>query len=546
MDNTLLYLLHRFIALMPEFHHKTTAAIDPKLLSSLKEEIEAYPNTYATLSDSEKISQFIDLNHQLIALMIREPAITTQENQQYFSDIFTALATLCIHLYEIMQAEKIDISNTTKHNLMNKLVITTTSQRVAKLSKKLFLIFYHSYSSAENTFDHLVNLKLLAHRLGLKGHSVLSSTLQQAEAPMDINFESFEPQYTMPEALYSFWNFSQKMPITSLKSCVNQTLFSLQAVVDSQHQFADITHCAQLVDQYHAGKVIVISSGLYNHSANFILADNLLAVLNRGIYAKREGADFYYIGNHDAVTPELIQSLFCATISTSHQSAYYEALFRTGIYEKLQLTAAEKYDLPAKHQTVGNCTWANIKMTVQALLLIHLIKQYPESPLPDLKKIAHYYYKAWTDFDRTYALMIYLQRYFYHPQAHPCKADKDLLKNQLLMQHDLKKPGEVQRGVLATKALGDEAVQALMSAIQEHTDDIKNAHQALQFLKHCQEQAAQDDYQSEVAVEDPVLIEDPPSYLTSFKIHSTKVSIQAAYLKTSGQYFSNPFANIRW
>ncbi len=516
MHDTLQHYLSQFLALIITLPEQKSALINPDLITLIKAKITAYPELFSTLPTTDKLAQFIDPSHQLITLMAAESNITSKENQHFFSAVFFDLANLCIQLYETMQTDKLDIPEVAKHALMNKLVIANTSLQVSDLSKKLFLLFYHSYTPHENTFDHLIDLKLLAHRLGLKGISLLHSA-KQPDEPIEVNFESFEPQYTMPEALYSFWNFSQKTPIDNLKYCVNQTLFSLQAIVDSQHHFADIAHCSQLVEQYQAGQVIVISSGLYNHSANFILADTLIVILNRGAYAKHAGADFYTIGNQAAITPQLVQSLFSATVSTAKQAAYYEALFRYGIYEKLQLSPAEAYDLPAKNQSVGNCTWANIKMTIQALLLIHLLKQYADFPLTELKKIAHYYYKTWTDFDRTRALKLYLYRYFYH--ATPCKADKDLLKNQLLMQYDLKKPGEVQRGILAVKALGAEIVHNLLLSLQHHVKEVPQVQQAIQFILHCQAQAMQ-----ERVADDPEnadLLEEKPSYLTSFSIHLT-------------------------
>ena len=140
MDDTLQHYISQFLSLIIQLPEQKSALIDPDLITLIKAKITAYPELFSTLPTTDKLTQFIELSHQLITLMASESNITSKENQHFFSEVFFDLASLCIQLYETIQADKLDISEVEKHSLMNKLIITNTSLQVSGLSKKLFLL----------------------------------------------------------------------------------------------------------------------------------------------------------------------------------------------------------------------------------------------------------------------------------------------------------------------------------------------------------------------------------------------------------------------
>jgi ankyrin repeat protein len=166
----------------------------------------------------------------------------------------------------------------------------------------------------------------------------------------------------------------------------------IQALAEAASKSQD---ARKMMEQLKEGKTVIIPCGWKDHSTAVIISGNTLIKANRGYgCGKTPGMKLFKIQKQEQLQ-NAIEKLIKNYNANEEKG---KAFFNEKLNELLNL---KYYDLVEKKgQTSGNCTWASAKLTLEAAILLELLKNHPEAPMDLLKENAHEIYSSFSSFYR--------------------------------------------------------------------------------------------------------------------------------------------------
>jgi len=391
----------------------------------------------------------------------------------------------------------------------------------------------HNHLQPENNANMMRyhNIKLLAHHLNLKGE-VFASFPPQVARPQ-VSLEGFYTTVTFPEIAHSFEEFVHDPDIqnrfdgrTKVLNNVIQSL-RLSANLLTNHTLATRS---QLIHDGLRESSIVVASGFRGHSANFLLGKGKTRtmILNRGIGSEgnNAGVRSSTIGNPSVLTPELITDMQALSLKTMED--YREFTDKT-LQDQLDL----EFDdiLHTKGQSAGTCTMTSMDMGVLGLLYDALLQEGLSKK--EAKEEAQEIFKAWSVFDRNWALDRYINNELNKPYCF------DLLMDALYKQHNPSKEDELYRGQKIIAILQDIDKEQFKWNIIKYMAGLRKAHntqgyaQFADFLRknNLQELVSAEEKKHDAEVVNLLKIINDPKKLSSMvtNLDLIKVDIFAPY-----------------
>lgn len=227
----------------------------------------------------------------------------------------------------------------------------------------------------ESKFEEVFEKKMLAHAWGLGGVSRVGDKL--------VNLEGSWPELTCLVLESSLRSFILKLKREEKVEYLYQGMHSqykesfaekyaeiyerlLYTVSHSMRSKHSDSH--KVAEEVLSGKSMMIHTGWEGHMTSVVFCkigeQYFLIKCNRGAGKRGDAITFYSIKNTDA------QSLSYAINALRKEQRQF---FTKEIDETLELKAC--FSIPQKDQKVGNCTWANLKSGVRALIAVDLLQK---------------------------------------------------------------------------------------------------------------------------------------------------------------------------
>jgi len=207
---------------------------------------------------------------------------------------------------------------------------------------------------------HLV--KRFANTLGLSNN--ITATTDDQEWEIDIEGWTDEPAIdVLNSQLQHYINTvkpKDKAPFFQIQQAI---AFSHNLMVNNSSNYKEQAY-GELSEHYHTGNLTFLSSGWHGHSLSLALYGNYLTITNRGEdqLDSNQGTQIYKIKDPKKITPEIMKKLSHANNQTSDN--FYDTLSEVVELDEPVL------NLPTKSQEHKNCTYANAKAALEAMLVL--------------------------------------------------------------------------------------------------------------------------------------------------------------------------------
>jgi hypothetical protein len=245
-----------------------------------------------------------------------------------------------------------------------------------------------------------INTKLLGHRYELVGTVDIVNHEHQF---VEMEYAGFFLEFTMDVVRNSLSRYLKNFaarPYQNLFPLAENILYCLQnasEIIRYQHYQLDLIAIENRIDTLFNHMPLLIPLGFEGHAICFIQLGDTLIKCDRGAASKRDGSVvFYRIHN-----PSLFNHAFLKHLVYKKQSRRF---IEQELPRYLNLEAFDSLPIPS--QLIGNCSWANLEVSVVAILYLLLqnhtnfSKQYQQRN----KDIALNFYYAWLEWDKDRAL----------------------------------------------------------------------------------------------------------------------------------------------
>ncbi|MGE3320399.1 MAG: ankyrin repeat domain-containing protein [Candidatus Berkiella sp.] len=207
---------------------------------------------------------------------------------------------------------------------------------------------------------HLV--KRFANTLGLNNN--ITTTKDDQEWEIDIAGWTDEPAIdVLNSQLLNYINTlnpKHQAPFVEIQQAI---AYSHDLMINNSTQYQEQAY-SELSKRYHQGNLTFLSSGWQGHSLSIALYGNYLAITNRGEgqLDTNQGTQVYKLKDPKQITPEMLKKLSSTYNETS--DSFYDTLSKVVEVDDPVL------NLPTKSQEHKNCTYANSKSAVEAMLVL--------------------------------------------------------------------------------------------------------------------------------------------------------------------------------
>lgn len=317
------------------------------------------------------------------------------------------------------------------------------------------------YNKVKEALSNYRQIKILAHSLGVSGEIQFDINGLKQEYQM----AGFEIAFAFKELLKIFLEFKQSLEknssISQLEEHVlNQVESGLKLSVNYHTNFKN----SQAIEKLKkASKVVPIlfDRSYHGHCVTFTLYKNTLGLINRHHNEDKSeynGCVLYNIKSpHKLSLKQLMEMNFGGKQSGGYLDRLdsMNRLYQRNaelLHKRLNLTQIKI--IKHSKQKIGHCSWASVKTGLHLMLYQVFIDNLPKEKLA--RQSALKFYKAIIMYHRNFRLIHYLN--------HTSRLNTDLLKSIISQQYNIKKEGEVFRGIKIIQALEPEHLKSIDSS----------------------------------------------------------------------------------